>query len=572
MKRLWFLVLILFLLGSTPAQVISNTGSFLNDLRLDLERLADQVLGDQPRPDGWTGTTDIRSGKMASDLWFDNELLANDIFGQGVRAPNWFGITSSNVNLIARNIRHDLELSADQVFRNPDTNAVFRPDDWQGAAASFRCDRSTQNDFRLALLFNKIDLTTPDFTLNYCPVALAELEGKLFDTLGLSDASDVPEKLLAMRGDLERLADEKLGLHTRPSNWIGNTNAESATLVGDNFLDLETLANLVLGNNVRPPDWIGVVTNNRYISWRNLRHDLELLATEALGPDVRPHGWQRESLLGTCEPAVQDLVLLVTNYKFDVENFESANYCTDIEAAANQLAENPPVEDVVVPEVSDRYLAEAEAAFSYLDVGATEYMGVMPPGTKFRAWYRNFSESNMMFVSGDDFAVFVDRRWTSLPENVFATLPTLEGVAPLTFCDANWCNGPGPTPTPTGSGPLALLLAEATIPAPPSLEGGGEAGSKLQVSWNNVRVTYITDNVEAGTALVALELCNEPAQINCEPVQSVFDGAIGTTKPVLSQFNGLNVFEFPYGYTSGLVIEGATLTSPDVWISDPSIR
>jgi hypothetical protein len=176
----------------------------------------------------------------------------------------------------------------------------------------------------------------------------------------------------------------------------------------------------------------------------------------------------------------------------------------------------------------------------------------------------------MMFVSGDDFAVFIDRRWTNLPQNVFDTLPTLEGVAPLTFCDANWCQGPAPTPTPTGSGPLELLLADATIPAPPSLEGDG--GPKVQVSWNNVRVTYVTDNAATGTALVGLELCTEPAQINCEPVLSVFDTTVGTAKPVLSQVNGLNVFEFPYGYSSGLVIEGDTLTSPDVWVSDPSIR
>jgi hypothetical protein len=40
----------------------------------------------------------------------------------------------------------------------------------------------------------------------------------------------------------------------------------------------------------------------------------------------------------------------------------------------------------------------------------------------------------------------------------------------------------------------------------------------------------------------------------------------------VSQYNGLNVFEFVYGYTSNLIVEGSTLTSPDIWISDPSIR
>jgi hypothetical protein len=52
----------------------------------------------------------------------------------------------------------------------------------------------------------------------------------------------------------------------------------------------------------------------------------------------------------------------------------------------------------------------------------------------------------------------------------------------------------------------------------------------------------------------------------------VFDNSISAEKQVLSQLNGLNVYEFPYGYTANLTIEGATLVSPDVWISDPTIR
>jgi len=55
-------------------------------------------------------------------------------------------------------------------------------------------------------------------------------------------------------------------------------------------------------------------------------------------------------------------------------------------------------------------------------------------------------------------------------------------------------------------------------------------------------------------------------------VISVFDNNTGTGKPVLSQFNGLNVYEFTYGYISNLVIEGDTRYSQDVWISDPTIR
>jgi hypothetical protein len=98
--------------------------------------------------------------------------------------------------------------------------------------------------------------------------------------------------------------------------------------------------------------------------------------------------------------------------------------------------------------------------------------------------------------------------------------------------------------------------------------------TKQLVSWNYIRVTYVQDNVQARTAQVALEICAQPAQnaTACEPVLTVFDKATGTNKPVLSQYNGLNVFEFRYGYTTNVVIEGETRFSNDVWVSDPTIR
>ena len=474
MKRISLLLILPLLLGLSPAPQIDNIATFLNALRLDLELMADTVYVDQEavRPGDWTGNTDIRSAQMASDLWFDTELLANQVFGDGVRPTGWFWNTSSNANIIARNARHDIELAADAVFMNPVTNAPSRPEGWQGASTRFECDRSLQNVLRLADRLYNVTIEVGDSTLDYCRTALGDVEDELFDALGLTTDPNIPEMTLGVRGDLERLADETLGLRNRPTAWINNTDTESFTLASDVFLDMDSLADEALGEGVRPNDWIGVLANNPYVSWRNLRHDLELLADTTLGQDVRPHGWQRESDLQRCQPAVQDLVLLDAQYEFDPAAYDEATpYCASIAAAANQLAENPPVEDVEVAEADSRYQAESESAFSYLDVGATEYMGVMPLGVRFRAWYRNFQDLQMMFVSGDDFALFIDRRWTTLPQNIFDSLPTLEGIAPLTFCDANWCNGPQPTPTPTGSGPLELLLAEATVPAPPSLEG-----------------------------------------------------------------------------------------------------
>jgi hypothetical protein len=204
-------------------------------------------------------------------------------------------------------------------------------------------------------------------------------------------------------------------------------------------------------------------------------------------------------------------------------------------------------------------------------VAALQYMGVMPWDTEFRAWYRNFNESNMMFVSGENFALFIDRRFTTMEEEVFRTLPTLEGRKPLTFCDAGWCNGPGPTPTPTGSGPIIAIFEAATPPATVSPEQLEEQGKRL-VSWNNIRVGYLLDRPETRSVQVTLEICSDPNQIACEPVIRVYNNGTGIDLPVIQTFNGLNVYELLYGYSTNLIIEGTTLFSRDVFISDPTFR
>jgi hypothetical protein len=234
------------------------------------------------------------------------------------------------------------------------------------------------------------------------------------------------------------------------------------------------------------------------------------------------------------------------------------------------VVENPPILDEEV--VQERLTGSSTYAFAYLDVSALAYMGVMPGGTPFRAVYRNFGDSNMMFVVGDEFAVYVDRTFTTVEETVYNSLPTLEGVDPIAFCDAPWCNGPGPTPTPTGSTPLELVLFGSTPQATPDQTVLEE--TKQLISWDFVRVTYIQDNPSTRTALVTLELCTEPASVAtaCEPVTYAFDNAAGVEKPVVSISNGLNVYEFRYGYTTNVVLQSETLFSNDVWISDPTIR
>ncbi len=570
MRRYPFFLLGLVLLligGSVLAVPSQQTNPLALDTRVDLETLANAVLGEEQRPASWTGNSDAASPKFVSDLWFDNEQLANSVFGEGIRPSEWLGATSVNAAVLVRNIRHDLELAADEFF-----GSRSRPPEWIGASGLLRCERNLQNLVTMLRNFYTIDIQTPESALDYCATVTNDVEDSLLNQgIFPSDNEALKDLTLAVRGDLERLADEKLGLDNRPVNWVGNKDRESASLIGDNFLDLESLASQLLGGDQRPLNWVGVVAASPYISYRNMRHDLELLADQTMGDSLRPRGWQGLNPIERCEPLTQDLILITqANYGFTTDTIALENFCQEVANNANLLIENPPIEDVVAQEERSQFLAEAESAFTYLDINASQFMGIMPPGTKFRAWYRNFAASTMMFVSGDDFAVYLDQRWTTLPIDIFDNLPTLEGVAPLTFCDASWCNGPGPTPTPTGSGALALLLNQTTPVAPPSQE---EISEKVQVSWNNIRVTYLADNAQTRTAQVALEICVEPAQITCEPIIRVFDNAVGAAKPVLSQSpNGLNVYEFPYGYSSNLLIEGTTLTSPDVWISDPSIR
>ncbi len=567
-KLLFVVVLVvLALTGIVRAQQITNVTSFMLDLRADLETAATQALGEGKRPDSWTfDINNVNSPTYAADLWFDNELLATAIFGNE-RPDSWIGApVTKDINLVARNIRHDLELSADKVFEQGN-----RPENWKGTLALFKCDRTTMNTVLVLQTVFSNKLTTTGDAVNYCQMVASEDQSltlkEIFSTPEIDQG--LPDLILAARGDIERLADEVMGLNTRPAGWIGNKDKTSPNLLSDNFLDLENLANEKLGVGQRPVGWLGAPPAVPIYGYQYLRFNLELLAN-ILGRTPRPRGWQGVNPVEVCSPQLQNLVALAQRaYGFSVDTVPAGAFCQQLAITVNNTIENPPPPDTTSA-ASDKFVFQGKYAFTYLDVQATQYMGVMPGGIKFKAWYRNFGDSTMMFVSGSDFAVFVDRRWTDMPQDTYEKLPTLEGVKPLTFCDADWCNGPGPTPTPTGGGALNALINEGTPPAAPDINQ--VQNQKTQVSWNNIRVTYLLDNAAARTVQVTLEICADTSQTDCEPVTRVYDNATGTAKPVVSQQNGLNVYEFGYGYTNNLLIEGATRFSPDVWISDPTIR
>jgi hypothetical protein len=552
----------------------SATNPFQNlmlNLRSDLEGLADRVYGGGQRPTGWTGNGDVNSATIIADIWFDHELIADAVFGPSIRPAEWISATTGNPELLLRNIRHDIEFAADAYI-----GLDLRPDGWVGAELFHRCDRTTLNLLYLLRVFYNQTTTASESVNNYCQaVGFDILDRMAVGIIPETDETQIPAQVLAVRGDLERLADEMLGLNSRPAGWTFNKDVNSTTLAIDNFSDMERLSDALLGAANRPEGWVLVnLTDEAATTARNLRYDLERLADATIGIGTRPRGWQGTNQIEACDPLVQTLVTIVTSrYQFVPPDtvLSSTNFCADLAVAANNIAENPPVpdEDTISPE-EEKYLGEANYAFGYLDAAATQFMGIMPGETKFRAWYRNFNGSTMMFVSGDNFALFIDRRWTTISERAFNTLPTLEGKLPLTFCDANWCNGPSPTPTPTGSGPLIEILQDTT-PVPVITPGASQQDGKTLVSWNSVRVTYISENSSPGKAQVALEICTDVNFVNCEPVLSVFNLQTGLAVPPISQQNGLNVYELPYGYSTNLLLEGTTLFSNDVWLNDPSL-
>ncbi len=585
---LWGLLLLLAVGAAFAApqpQQIDNIASFTSALRADIEGAANDALGQGVRPPDWTANIDRTSETYVADLWYDKELLANALFGEFSRPDNWLGITVEREQIVARNARYDLELLADNIYGG----TTIRPPGWNGAAQIYRCQRIIQNVNALVRDFYGFQPVVEEDAFGYCALIRDELELAIIEDEGLDVSGDVlDQEILTTRGDLERIANEVYGVNNRPLGWSGETDPDSPLLLTGTYEDLRILADETLGVDVRPDGFVGRITESSIETYRNLRFDLELI-TDTILPTFpslegeRPRGWQGTDLLRRCTPVLQDLVLVLEDQygndeltPFNRGLFTDApddEYCETIRAAANEFAElRPPTAAERLAALNARDLTyESDFAFAYLDAAALQYMGVMPRGTNFRAWYRNFNESTMMFVSGQDFALFIDRRYTDMPQDIFDRLPTLQGIAPLTFCDADWCDGPGPTPTPTGGALESLLFVQTPAVAPTVDPGALSQEQKTQVNFENVCVTYLSDNIQTGVAQVTLKLCQEPQRITCENVINIFDTATGADKPVLSTQNGENVYEFSYGYNSNLVIESPTLLSSDVFVTDPTL-
>lgn len=573
--------LLILMMGVTSASPPYQQGSpenlfqaFLRDLRNDVEILADRAFPGAQRPDDWLGNTDFTTDSMLADLFIDNSLLAGEIFG-GELPTGWIGISTNVADIVARNLRHDLELSADAWIGED-----LRPDEWLGGPLLFQCDETLMNTLYVLDIEYNIRPRTPETVFDYCETVTDEVASDLVSAaLGTVLIRNIPELLLAVRGDLERLADEVLGLNVRPGGWLDNVDITDLAFDADLRTDLESLADVTFENR-RPASWVQSGTSDDSSILRNVRFNLELLADRTLGSANRPNGWQGEIQLFRCTPAIQNLVTLITStypYELPVTEATGPEYCAIVRLSANAAAVNPPTpeerEEFNDDQNSIIFTAESRNAFAYDDAAATVYFGVLPWGIEFRGWYRNFGGSTMMFVSGQDFAIFIDRRWTTMEEERFLTLPTMEGVIPLTFCDASWCNGPAPTPTPTGSGPLLDIIFSGTEPAENLvlITPDADTEGKQLVNWNNISVNYLLFREDVGQVQVTLEICREATQIVCEPVTTLFNTTTAQGVPVVSQSGGLNVYQLPYGYRTEFTIEGTNFYSTDIWLDDPAL-
>ena len=312
--------LLIVMIGVTMASSSYQQGSpenlfqaFLRDLRNDIEILADRAFPGAQRPDGWSGETDFTADGMLASLFIDNELLADQIFA-GERPVGWIGVSSTVADIVARNIRHDLELSADAWL-----GENLRPDEWIGGPLLFQCSELLMNTAYILDIEYNIRPRTPETVNDYCQSVTEEVADTLIPAaLGAPQLQNVPDLLLAVRGDLERLADEVLGLNVRPGGWVDNTNVDDLAYIADLIADMELLANITLDNR-RPAAWVQPRSNDDVSTFRNLRFNLELLADRTLGTEVRPNGWQNEAQLFRCAPVIQSLVVLIsTTYPYEL--------------------------------------------------------------------------------------------------------------------------------------------------------------------------------------------------------------------------------------------------------------
>ncbi len=123
------------------------------------------------------------------------------------------------------------------------------------------------------------------------------------------------------------------------------------------------------------------------------------------------------------------------------------NYCQALEQELNLYLER-----VVFAQDMDEMngiAGRSKDAFAFLDLAAQRFVGVMPSGVAFTAVARNsLPGSQMMFVRGEGFSLFVDYAFTTLTREDFESLigfQEYDGSIEVT-CTAQWCKPPAAPP------------------------------------------------------------------------------------------------------------------------------
>lgn len=285
-------------------------------------------------------------------------------------------------------------------------------------------------------------LLTISGLLLLAPAALAQDGGAAAPPVSSAIPAEALPLLVRARSDLELLANSQLGSE-RPVGWSGSLDINDPQLALLVRLDLELLLARLLGADTRPDAWFGAVPSTPFAVARDIRHDIELLADIVIAPSVRPPDWSGDAPLMRCDRATQNLVeLLQREGRFTLTTDPNqSDYCRRAAVEVSQFVEvNLLGAGAGGVAASDGYRANNSQALAFLDRGASRRAGIIPTEAVFTPLARSYTQfSNMALVRDDGFEVFVDYTSTTIPREVFETLPDVSAAASAPVCAAAWC-------------------------------------------------------------------------------------------------------------------------------------
>ena len=95
-------------------------------------------------------------------------------------------------------------------------------------------------------------------------------------------------------------------------------------------------------------------------------------------------------------------------------------------------------------EVIGAFTVNVTWAIAFYEGDATRRAGIIPDGTAVQPIARIDAQYvNMMLVQGEQFELFIDYQFTTVSEEEFLALPTIDEIMYETACDADWCENSG---------------------------------------------------------------------------------------------------------------------------------